>query len=63
MNKCENCEHSFTYIPIGEGNIYQACRLDNKAVNAYGCERSLNTNYTIHKVPDIINDGILKILK
>jgi len=44
MNKCKDCEHSFTYIPIGEGNIYQACKLDNRSVNAYGCDRELLGN-------------------
>ena len=44
MNKCKDCEHSFTYVPIGKGNIYQACKLDDKVVNAYGCDGELPGN-------------------
>ena len=41
INKCNGCDHAYTYIPIGEGNIYQACKLDSKVINAYGCDKNL----------------------
>lgn len=44
LNKCKGCEHAYTYIPIGEGSEYRACKLDDKVVNAYGCERELLVN-------------------
>jgi hypothetical protein len=52
INKCTDCDSAYTYIPIGEGNIYQACKLDHKLVNAYGCDRELLGNSARRLNPD-----------
>lgn len=51
-NKCTDCDNAYTYIPIGEGNIYQACKLDTKRVNCYGCDDDLDNKETTSNIDD-----------